>query len=324
MALLHRHGRLKHSPGLTVQDAVLSLTNPHTSAAWIQEPLNPLLNYFEVEILEASGECAIGIGTGEMRYPLSRMPGWNRNSVGYHSDDGRLYHAKGHGTDYGPKCNVGDRMGCGVNFSSEGSGYVDVFFTKNGVLVGHPVRMKRPLFGLYPLIGLHSKGECVRYLGHMQRNHDSLCEPMIQGSSPTNHWLRCNGVRFLDDGLTIEYCGDTSQSQDVGIAQAKHRMDRTNHYFEMEILSAGSKGALAIGVAKHNYPLHVHPGWNPGAIGYHADDGKVFIERGQGDVFGPPCGEGDTMGCGVRYTVDCEGSLHSYSCVCVSESGLFS
>ena len=43
-------------------------------------------------------------------------------------------------------------------------------------------------------------------------------------------------------------------------------MNRANHYFEMEILGTGSLGALAIGLAKTTYPLHRHPGWNPGNL----------------------------------------------------------
>ncbi len=109
------------------------------------------------------------------------------------------------------------------------------------------------------------------------------------------------------------------QAQDVGIAQARHRMNRAQHYFEMEIVCSGVNGALAIGLAARNYPLHVHPGWNPGAIGYHADDGKVFVGHGVGELFGPVCGEGDRIGCGVRYN-DSGKCLHSVSlclCLCV-------
>ena len=37
------------------------------------------------------------------------------------------------GTELGPTCTDGDRMGCGVDFSTDrSSGYVNVFFTKNG------------------------------------------------------------------------------------------------------------------------------------------------------------------------------------------------
>lgn len=45
-------------------------------------------------------------------------------------------------------------MGCGVDFRSDpGSNYVNVFFTKNGKQIGKPRKMKRPVHGLYPLIG---------------------------------------------------------------------------------------------------------------------------------------------------------------------------
>ena len=115
----------------------------------ILEPMHPMLNYFEYEILDKGQKSAIGIGVGEHKYPLDRMPGWNRNAIGYHADDGRLFHQDGFGRAYGPVCTTGDRMGCGIEFSAELSpGYVNVFFTKNGKMVGQVVKVKRPLFGL--------------------------------------------------------------------------------------------------------------------------------------------------------------------------------
>ena len=141
----------------------------------------------------------------------------------------------------------------------------------------------------------------MRYLGHWQRAADGVAEPMEQDCSPGTTWLRANGVKFVDDGLTLEYTGMGGNLQDVGIAQSRYPLNRTSHYFEMEILAGGSLGALAIGLAKTTYPLHRHPGWNPGAVGYHADDGKLFRERGHGENFGPSCTAGDRMGCGIRF-----------------------
>ena len=43
------------------------------------------------------------------------------------------------------------------------------------------------------------------------------------------------------------------------------------------------------------------PGWDKGSIAYHADDGKVFIGCGVGEVFGPKCHKGDIMGCGIFF-----------------------
>ncbi|PNF22199.1 SPRY domain-containing protein 3 [Cryptotermes secundus] len=53
-----------------------------------------------------------------------------------------------------------------------------------------------------------------------------------------------------------------------------------------------------------DYPKHRHPGWNKGSIGYHADDGKIFIGSGVGAPFGPRCHKGDRMGCGILFPRD--------------------
>ena len=304
---VHTQGRVKHAPSAGVDGDVFSFRGGSTGCVMILEPMTPFLNYYEYEIQSKGAECAIGIGVGEMGYPLNRMPGWNRKSIGYHGDDGKLYHENGRGDRFGPTCTEGDRMGCGVDFESEVEyGYHEVFFTKNGQLVGDPMRIKRPVHGLYPIIGLHSRGEKVRYLGHWHRQRHSLLEPMVQDHSPSNVWLRSNGIKYLEDSLTLEYCGAGGASQDVSLAQGKYPLDRTNHYFEVEILDAGSLGAVAIGVGKSSYPLHSHPGWSSGAVGYHADDGKLFVEQGMGQEFGPSCGTGDKMGCGLIFDAHSE------------------
>lgn len=129
---------------------------------------------------------------------------------------------------------------------------------------------------------------------------------MEEDEGAETRWLRSNGIRFVDNGLTLEYAGIGGQLQDVGIAQSRYPLNRTNHYFEMEIVEEGSLGALAIGLGKTTYPLHRHPGWNAGGIGYHADDGKLFKGKGHGDEFGPSCTVGDRMGCGIRFPVSME------------------
>ena len=106
----------------------------------------------------------------------------------------------------------------------------------------------------------------------------------------------------MEDGLTLEYTGEGGNIQDVAIAQANAPVTPTNHYFELEIIDAGAGGSVAIGLAKMTYPLNRHPGWNPGAVGYHADDGKLFKEQGFGEEFGPVCTTGDRMGYGIRYS----------------------
>ena len=270
------------------------------------EPVSPMLNYFEYEIIDKGSRTAIGIGVGEHKYPLDRMPGWNKCGIGYHADDGRLFHENGFGRAFGPLCTTGDRMGCGIDFDPAlENGYVYIFFTKNGIQVSEPIKMKRPLFGFYPLVGLHSPGEKVRYLGHWRRLPQHIHEPMEIDNAPASYWLRSNGIRYLEDALTLEYDADGLARQDVGIAQANYQISRTNHYFELEILDSGQNGWIAIGLAKSTYLLTKHPGWCAGSVGYHADNGHIYKEKGQGDPFGSTCTVGDVMGCGVRFTSEC-------------------
>jgi hypothetical protein len=105
---------------------------------------------------------------GADNYPLDDMPGWDYNSIGYHADDGKLFCESGAGTEFGPTCTNGDRMGCGIDFRDEddSSDQVKVFFTKNSQQIGDAIRIKIPAGGLYSLIGMCSEGEKVQYTGH--------------------------------------------------------------------------------------------------------------------------------------------------------------
>ena len=144
-----------------------------------EAPMNSNRNYFELKVLEQGVDCKIGIGLGPSPYPgsLKKMPGWDPQCIGYHGDDGGLFHSNGFGQPFGPSCKKGDTMGCGVDFVTcgpedvealENDGFVKVWFTRNGQMVGHVVDAEVPPGGFFPLIGL---GTCrallsAQYLGH--------------------------------------------------------------------------------------------------------------------------------------------------------------
>ncbi|CAG8724268.1 4383_t:CDS:2, partial [Racocetra fulgida] len=91
-----------NGPGRTSSDAAAIRTN---------KPIPPEvgLYYFEITVLN-SGER------------------WVHGTIGYHGDNGRLYHERGTGEFFGPCYNVGDTVGCGINFLN-----MEIFFTKNGI-----------------------------------------------------------------------------------------------------------------------------------------------------------------------------------------------
>ena len=138
----------------------------------MEHAMNREWNYFEVKILNTVGDGEIGIGVGHKDYLLYRLPGWDDDSIGYHADDGGLFHEAGFPELHGPTCTTGDRMGCGVDFTSSDDGHVNVWFTKNGQVVISPRQVDLPVYvdsKLYPLIGMKWAGQEVRYLGHWKK-----------------------------------------------------------------------------------------------------------------------------------------------------------
>jgi hypothetical protein len=84
---------------------------------------------------------------------LNKLPGWEKNSWGYHGDDGFSFSAEKAGNTYGPTFGGiyvmlsllarwsdifqgGDTVGAGIDFSQSRA-----FFTKNGALIGMATKL---------------------------------------------------------------------------------------------------------------------------------------------------------------------------------------
>ncbi|KAL7714051.1 B30.2/SPRY domain-containing protein [Entamoeba marina] len=91
------------------------------------------IHYFEVEVI---GYAAIELGFfNRILYNLigkeTRAVGWDKHSIGYHSDDGDLYFGKGIGEQYGPKYgeeDINHIVGCGFNTITN-----EIFFVCDGI-----------------------------------------------------------------------------------------------------------------------------------------------------------------------------------------------
>ena len=143
-----------------------SVVSGQPSVVVLDAPMSSNWNYFEIKILSEGEAGVLGIGLGPSCYNLTRMPGWNIGSIGYHADDGKIYHSPPCGRKFGADCHLHDTMGCGVDYSSQEHGHVTVWFTRNGELAGPPEKISLPKDGLYPLIGLSTLNESVLYTGH--------------------------------------------------------------------------------------------------------------------------------------------------------------
>ena len=74
----------------------------------------------------------VSIGFSGAKAALEKLPGWEPDSWGYHSDDGKTYLCGSPGgKSYGDPYGAMDIIGCGINFRTN-----EAFFTKNGNFIG--------------------------------------------------------------------------------------------------------------------------------------------------------------------------------------------
>ncbi|XP_074537394.1 SPRY domain-containing protein 3 [Halichoeres trimaculatus] len=275
-------------------------------------PLSKGNCYFEVTIVDTGVRGTIAVGLVPKFYRLDHQPGWLPYSVAYHADNGKLYNGNPVGQQFGPKCARGDRIGCGIHSENIEAGLTTVFFTKNGKEVGS-VEVPVSAEGLFPAVGMHSMGEEVKVDLQAEWFLEED-ESMMMVDSHEDDWGRLHDVRV--SGTLLEYVGKGKSIMDVGLAQARQPLTTRCHYYELEIVDAGEKCYIALGLARRDYPKNRHPGWSRGSVAYHADDGKIFHGSGVGDAFGPRCFKGDIMGCGIMfprdYILDGEGDMDDW------------
>ncbi|XP_039656310.1 SPRY domain-containing protein 3 isoform X2 [Perca fluviatilis] len=209
-------------------------------------PLSKGNCYFEVTIVDTGVRGTIAVGLVPKFYRLDHQPGWLPYSVAYHADNGKLYNGNPVGQQFGPKCARNDRIGCGIHSENIEAGLTTVFFTKNGKEVGS-VEVPASAEGLFPAVGMHSMGEEVKVdlqAEWVLEEDDS----MMMVDSHEDDWGRLYDVRV--SGTLLEYVGKGKSIMDVGLAQARQPLTTRCHYYEVEIVDAGEKCYIALGLAR--------------------------------------------------------------------------
>eukprot|EP00293_Proteomonas_sulcata_P014864 CAMPEP_0184292940 /NCGR_PEP_ID=MMETSP1049-20130417/4584_1 /TAXON_ID=77928 /ORGANISM="Proteomonas sulcata, Strain CCMP704" /LENGTH=439 /DNA_ID=CAMNT_0026600863 /DNA_START=101 /DNA_END=1420 /DNA_ORIENTATION=- len=135
-------------------------------------PKKVLIGYFEMRVIDAGTRGCMAIGLGNASFNVTRHPGWEPGSYGYHGDTGRKFCSPTRGEPYGAKYGAEDIVGCGINFRTR-----EIFFTKNGKNLG--VAFTEPGASYFPTIGLHSEGETVE-LNFGQKPFKFLLEDMLR------------------------------------------------------------------------------------------------------------------------------------------------
>jgi hypothetical protein len=118
-------------------------------------PESCLLYYYEIRIVSKGRDGYMGIGLAAQNVNMQRLPGWDKQSYGYHGDDGHSFSSSGTGQPYGPTFTTNDVIGCAYNLVEN-----KCFYTKNGFSLGVAFS-DLPNVPLYPTVGLQTPGEEV-------------------------------------------------------------------------------------------------------------------------------------------------------------------
>ncbi len=119
---------------------------------------------FEINIKDIVGDHDyVAIGFTTENFKINQMPGWELNTYGYHSDDGKLYHSgkithsdnmKQFERNFNTTFTTGDVVGAGISYLKQ-----KVYFTKNNFVVGSiHYNLENTL---YPTIGFWGKSVTV-------------------------------------------------------------------------------------------------------------------------------------------------------------------
>ncbi|KAI9304729.1 concanavalin A-like lectin/glucanase domain-containing protein [Cunninghamella echinulata] len=124
-------------------------------------PRNQEVYYWEAKMYEKPDTTTVSVGVATKPYPSWRLPGWNRYSVGYFSDNGCKYFSSPfNGKPYGLAFTHGDVIGVGYRHRTG-----TIFFTRNGRKLEDAYTGLR--WNLFPTIG--ANGPCQVHVNLGQR-----------------------------------------------------------------------------------------------------------------------------------------------------------
>ena len=258
--------------------------------------------YFEVKILSKGEQSTIGIGMAKKGYRLDCQPGWLQHSIAFHCDDGYLHYNGLNEEFFNPRhISEDDTIGCGIDKKAENTrGSVTVYFTHNGKEIGQRKLLDNNADDLYPTVGMHSSGETIKIILTAQREDDEQ----------DTGFSRSERISTNKNTPKLMYKNDDTHRP--GVVQLVNRVTKALPYFEVTIDNLGHEGAVGIGLAPKDYRLDCMPGWLPGSVGYHSDDGCLFAGTGFGRRVYETGSPGVTLGCGVDYSRNRENECAVY------------
>ncbi|KAI9345934.1 concanavalin A-like lectin/glucanase domain-containing protein [Pilaira anomala] len=124
-------------------------------------PRNQEVYYWEAKLYDKPESTTVSVGVATKPFPSWRLPGWNRYSIGYFSNNGsKCFSSPFNSKPYGLPYKHGDVIGVGYRHRT-GS----IFFTKNGRKMEEAYAGLR--WNLFPTIGANGPCQIHVNLGQM-------------------------------------------------------------------------------------------------------------------------------------------------------------
>jgi hypothetical protein len=185
-------------------------------------PLTERSNFFEIEISSERNSDAFAIGLGPIKYPLTAMPGWIEGSLGYHAN-GSIFIEQGDVPIKAPIYQEGDRIGCGLDFSTADEGFTQVWFTKNGRLACWPEKIQVDCsVTFYPLISVGSYGEVIHFCDRQERSIPDIAT--VYTWYETAGFQDLSEVPFYSREESISKYGVWQDDEDSSTATSDHKL----------------------------------------------------------------------------------------------------
>ncbi|KNC50842.1 uncharacterized protein AMSG_12010 [Thecamonas trahens ATCC 50062] len=113
----------RHGERVAVSSSGIRSASTGAGMAQFGSPLSVASPVFRVTLVDRGTEGAVGVGVASADYNVKAYPGWERNSVAYHMDDGKLFAYTGPErklTKFTPTRRVGSVVYCGLELDEQG------------------------------------------------------------------------------------------------------------------------------------------------------------------------------------------------------------
>ncbi|KAJ3075877.1 Elongation factor 1-beta [Podochytrium sp. JEL0797] len=253
---------------------------------------------FTIHLRDEGDGDALSFGICRGSHREARHVGWETGSIGYHSDDGKLFEDGG-SVEYGNQWDVDDEVSIVVK------GQVLWFVHNKMKLSSVPIPS-----GTYH-IALCCDSENSEFELEVATN------PFLPlGGTPTTAPPPQPTFRLLPDASqsVVQFSTNDAKTRAGQTRDGFLILKTTQTFtvpsprptsFKLLVQKLGPEGAISLGICDNLCPdFNQHVGWWKNAIGFHSDDGKLFTGSGTGMVgYGVPWKAGD------RLRVDVEGEI---------------